>query len=584
MFLAITGFPLVLLSIIAFIIIIGLIICIHEFGHYYFAKKAGILCHEFSFGMGPALYKKQVGETTFCIRAIPIGGYVSMAGEESTADYTKIGTEIGLNLDGDAVSEIILDDNRQAEIRGKIKAVDLEGKDGGQLYITLDLGIQDHYFPVKRDAVFVFEGNKTLQIEPYDRSFDSKTIWQRFITLFAGPMNNFILAMFIYLIVAFCSGVPNMKSNSIGSISGNAYPAYNILEKGDKITSLNGKNVSSWSEFETVIEKEYETTTTIHIVVDRKGEEKEFDIEAISIIQSIGLSNVGADKLTLITEEDGYKYKDKDGNEQPITSGLMLGTVSYRNSKMDIPAKSIITKMKVEYDKSDSSRLFNETSYTKIYEGEELDSWIDLINIFKDIKSQAKITFIDSYVMNNNGTPKNTDDDYYELISESKTTTTYTDEVLTSQNVIKIKNMIGVSPSTKFDFFASIANAFKAFGSDFTLVFRTLKILIAPSGVRQIGVNNLSGFVGIFSIIEKYIGNGILPLMAFAAMLSVNIGIMNLLPIPALDGGRIVFVLVEAITKKKPPKKVESIINTAFFILLMILFVYITIHDIIKLF
>ena len=55
MFLSITGFPLVLLSIIAFIIIIGLIICIHEFGHYYFAKKAGILCHEFSFGMGPAL-------------------------------------------------------------------------------------------------------------------------------------------------------------------------------------------------------------------------------------------------------------------------------------------------------------------------------------------------------------------------------------------------------------------------------------------------------------------------------------------------------------------------------------------------
>ena len=578
MFLAITGFPLVLLSIIAFIIIIGLIICIHEFGHYYFAKKAGILCHEFSFGMGPALFKKQIGETTFCIRAIPIGGYVSMAGEESTADYTKIGTEIGLNLNGDEVSEIILDDNRQAEIRGKIKAVDLEGKDGNQLYITLDLGIQDHYFPVKRDAIFVFEGNKTLQIEPYDRSFDSKTIWQRFITLFAGPMNNFILAMFIYLIVAFCTGVPNMKSNTIGSLSGNAYPSYNVLEKGDKITSINGNNISSWTDFETVIDKEYETTTTIHIVVDRKGESKEFDIEALSIIQSVGLSNVGAKNLKPITEEDGYKYKDSDGNEHPITSGLLLGTVSYRNSKMDVPEGSIITKMKVIYHKNDikDGKPSEETI--------ELTSWHQLIEIFEGITSEANITFIDSYVMNNNGTPRNSDDDYYEILSESKTTTTYTDEVLTSQNVVKIKNMIGVSPLYKFDFGGSIVNAFKSFGKDFTLVFRTLKILIAPSGVRQITVNNLSGFVGIFSIIEKYIGNGILPLMAFAAMLSVNIGIMNLLPIPALDGGRIVFVLIEAITKKKPPKKVESIINTVFFVLLMILFVYITIHDIIRLF
>ena len=578
MFLSITGFPLVLLSIIAFIIIIGLIICIHEFGHYYFAKKAGILCHEFSFGMGPALYKKQIGETTFCIRAIPIGGYVSMAGEESTAEYTKIGTEIGLNLDGDAVSEIILDDNRQAEMRGKIKAVDLEGRDGGQLYITLDLGIQDHYFPVKRDAIFVFEGNKTLQIEPYDRSFDSKTIWQRFITLFAGPMNNFILAMFIYLIVAFCSGVPNMKSNTIGSLSGNAYPSYNVLEKGDKITSINGNNISSWTEFEEVIDKEYETTTTIHIVVDRKGEEKEFDIEALSIIQSVGLSNVGAKNLKAITEEDSYTYKDSDGNEHPITSGLLLGTVSYRNSKMDVPEGSIITKMKVVYDSKD---IKNGKPAEEVI---ELTSWHQLIEVFDGITSQAKISFIDSYVMSDNGTPRNSDDDYYEVLSESKVTTTYTDEVLSSQNVVKIKNLIGVSPATKFDFFGSIANAFKSFGSDFTLVFRTLKILIAPSGVRQITVNNLSGFVGIFSIIEKYIGNGILPLMAFAAMLSVNIGIMNLLPIPALDGGRIVFVLVEAITKKKPPKKVESIINTVFFILLMILFVYITVHDIIRLF
>ena len=59
MVLALTGFPLVLVSIIAFILIIGVIICIHELGHFFFARRAGILCHEFSFGMGPAIYKRR---------------------------------------------------------------------------------------------------------------------------------------------------------------------------------------------------------------------------------------------------------------------------------------------------------------------------------------------------------------------------------------------------------------------------------------------------------------------------------------------------------------------------------------------
>ena len=61
MILALSGFPLVIVSIIAFILILGIIILVHEGGHFYFAKKAGILCHEFSIGMGPAFFKKKKG-------------------------------------------------------------------------------------------------------------------------------------------------------------------------------------------------------------------------------------------------------------------------------------------------------------------------------------------------------------------------------------------------------------------------------------------------------------------------------------------------------------------------------------------
>ncbi|MDE5855895.1 MAG: site-2 protease family protein, partial [Anaeroplasmataceae bacterium] len=127
-------------------------------------------------------------------------------------------------------------------------------------------------------------------------------------------------------------------------------------------------------------------------------------------------------------------------------------------------------------------------------------------------------------------------------------------------------------------------NAFVDFWNDFTLIFRTIGLLIFPgsSGIRQVGVNDLSSFVGIFDLVKTFVGSGFLTLLAFMAMLSVNIGVMNLLPIPALDGGRIVFLGYELVTRKKPSKKVENIINNVFFILLIILFIYVTYNDIVR--
>ena len=97
-----------------------------------------------------------------------------------------------------------------------------------------------------------------------------------------------------------------------------------------------------------------------------------------------------------------------------------------------------------------------------------------------------------------------------------------------------------------------------------------------------VGVSNLSGVVGIFGQVKSYVNKGILPLLAFAAMLSVNIGIVNLLPIPALDGGKILFVIIEAITRKRIPKKAENSINLVFMGLLLILMLYVTINDIMR--
>ena len=82
----ILSFGSVIISILAFVFALGLIIIIHEGGHFFFARRANILCREYAFGMGPLLWKKKKGETLYSIRALPIGGFCAIAGEEVEDD------------------------------------------------------------------------------------------------------------------------------------------------------------------------------------------------------------------------------------------------------------------------------------------------------------------------------------------------------------------------------------------------------------------------------------------------------------------------------------------------------------------
>ena len=72
-----------------FIIVLTLIVGIHEFGHFLFARKAGILCREYAIGMGPKIFSKRKGETVYSVRAFPIGGFCAIAGEELEEDPFK---------------------------------------------------------------------------------------------------------------------------------------------------------------------------------------------------------------------------------------------------------------------------------------------------------------------------------------------------------------------------------------------------------------------------------------------------------------------------------------------------------------
>ena len=100
----------------------------------------------------------------------------------------------------------------------------------------------------------------------------------------------------------------------------------------------------------------------------------------------------------------------------------------------------------------------------------------------------------------------------------------------------------------------------------------------------DLSVGNLSGPVGIYSVVGQTSSTGINAVIQLIALLSVNVGFINLLPFPAFDGGRILFLIIEKIKGSPVSSKVENIIHSVGFILLMLLLLYVTFNDILRLF
>ncbi len=100
----------------------------------------------------------------------------------------------------------------------------------------------------------------------------------------------------------------------------------------------------------------------------------------------------------------------------------------------------------------------------------------------------------------------------------------------------------------------------------------------------NVAINQLSGPVGIVQVIGQATSIGLSSVLIILAFISINLGIFNLLPLPALDGGRLVFLLIEALTRKRLNAKYEAIVNTAGFLLLFALMIFVTYQDVTKLF
>lgn len=210
------------------------LVTLHEWGHFYFAKRAGILVREFAIGFGPKLFSYKKGETTYTLRILPIGGYVRMAGEDPEIVQANPGQTIGVRLKDEVVTHLFLDqlDQRSNVIQGEIESIDLER----DLHVRLIVEGEPVRFAVAEDAMMVARGKET-QIAPWNRQFGGKSVGKRALSIFAGPAMNFILAFVLFLIVMMMNGMPtNVK---LGKIEPGKPAAVAGLMPGDIVLEVN---------------------------------------------------------------------------------------------------------------------------------------------------------------------------------------------------------------------------------------------------------------------------------------------------------------------------------------------------------
>lgn len=244
------------ISVITFIIIFGILVAVHEYGHLFFAKRSGILVREYAIGMGPKILSHRGKDgTLYTIRILPLGGYVRMAGWGDDETEIKKGQLAFLqkNSDTDEVIKIDLTSNSVVQTGVPMNVTDFDFTDA--LTITGLINGEEVKYSVNRQATVVEEDGTELRIAPREVQYQSASVKGRLITNFGGPLNNFILGFVAFLIFVFMTGGVPSNSNQVGSVQSGSPAALAGVKANDQISSINGEETKTWNDISADIKK-----------------------------------------------------------------------------------------------------------------------------------------------------------------------------------------------------------------------------------------------------------------------------------------------------------------------------------------
>jgi regulator of sigma E protease len=415
------------------LVLLGVLIAIHEFGHFIVGRMCKIHIYRFSIGMGPVIYKRlDKHGTEFALSALPLGGYVAFHTE---------------------------------------KAAEQE----------LDL-------------------MQPLTPEQKVSTFESRPTWQRALVMLAGPIANFLLAIGILSLI-FANSVERQFIPEVSNISSTFLMNNSSLQDGDVLIAINEKKVASLQDIRLELLSLSGTTGTIDFMFSRDLNRSEFKV-------SVPVENYLSDPDQQNAPENfmGFNLLMK---LQPTVGAIAANSPANANGLK-------VNDRILEVDSQLIQSFEDLQILLKNYQG-------SAINL--KVERGSQIVFLNIPL----GIRKNTDG------LEEK--------------------YIGIMPGLKRSIFASFM---KGTYETYNLSAKTLTF-VGKMITRDLGTQNLSGPIGIVKMAGDTANAGLLPFLYLMALLSISLGVLNLLPIPVLDGGQLVMLAVEALRGSPMPEKVENL-------------------------
>ena len=271
-------------TLITFIIIFGIIVAIHEYGHLWWAKRSGILVREYAVGMGPKIFAHQAKDgTLYTIRILPLGGYVRLAGWGDDKTEIKKGQAASLvvskseavNSEAEnSVSNIVrrINLSEHVELEEAVPMLITEYDFEKELFIEGEVFGEIKRYSVDHDATIIEEDGTEVRIVPLDVQYQSAGVFHKMLTNFGGPLNNFILGLVAFIVLTFIQGGVPSNSNAIGQVE-KGTPAYTAgLKSGDKIQAVNGTKTADWDKLVTEISSSNGKELKLEIIRSGKSE------------------------------------------------------------------------------------------------------------------------------------------------------------------------------------------------------------------------------------------------------------------------------------------------------------------------
>jgi regulator of sigma E protease len=418
------NFLMIIESIAAFVVAIGVLVTIHEFGHFWVARKMGVKVLRFSVGFGKPLWIKKAGrdQTEYVIASIPLGGYVKML------------------------------DEREGEVA----------------------------------------------TEDIDRAFNRKSVWRRFAIVAAGPAFNFIFAIVAYYLI-YLAGVAGIKP-MVGEVT-NPSPAYSAgIKKQDTILSINGAETISWERARFSLLEESVDRGTITLVVqglDMQISEKTLDLSGLRLLQDEQIDLMGELGLSMWRPDIPPIIDEVIPDGAAAAAGVMAG-----DEILALDGKAI----------------------------SNVNQWVDLIRAHPGrmlsllvLRQGEKVTLqISPAIREENGS---------------------------SYGFIGVKNRIEIPEDVRrqmkvVERYGPVGALGEALDKTWRMSWLTLKVL-GKLVIGEASVKNLSGPITIARYAGMSARIGLEQFFGFLAIISISLGVLNLLPIPILDGGHLFYYLIE---------------------------------------